>query len=152
MSPKKVFPRRPSPNPRDGIEVPGLLQSRVYRPCPTTARANQRRDYSGKPPSSTDKPLSRHPALPAGHISGGEPEPLAVVVSHGLPGVSLQRGERYQKPFTTLTVSRAIPPHLARLYMRQTQSNRGWEAGYWPHGLAHLQGRDGFGVPPADLG
>ena len=37
------------------------------------------RDYSDEPPSSTDKPLARHPALPAKHVADGNSRPLSLV-------------------------------------------------------------------------
>lgn len=48
----------------------------------------RRQDYSGKPPSSTDKPLSRHPALPVStHVREMVSlQPFGFLVREAFPG------------------------------------------------------------------
>ena len=52
--------------------------------CPAERPAPRR--YSTEPPSSTDKPLSRHPALLAAHLWGGQLPALSPVDESGFGG------------------------------------------------------------------
>lgn len=62
-------------------------------------------DYSAKPPSSTDKRLSSHPALQLRTINGWLiPFPLDKLVRLGLPGGSRVR-KNVIKAFASLTIS-----------------------------------------------
>lgn len=49
----------------------GLLCSMKRRLRYKGSRSTAKKDYSREPPSSTDKPVSRHPALPAQRTTGG---------------------------------------------------------------------------------
>lgn len=64
----------------------GLLWREALLPYEGSVRLRGQ-DYSDKPPSSTDKPVSGHPALPVGtQLRDGESLPSDLLVRQAFPG------------------------------------------------------------------
>ncbi len=93
---------RPSSSEQSLDSINGLLAYRIefgdyfFPDLPSIQRKAEERDYSRKPPLSTDKPLSWHPARPANRIVVVKPRPFTLLVSKVTPGAIPKRNSQLQ--------------------------------------------------------